>query len=68
MSNYFRITRNPKTDKFEAALWLDDHFGLHNYGVRFKDGSIYKEEQFKKDDLAGFCGLPEGDKFEEWFK
>lgn len=40
MSNYTRTTKNPFTSKWEEADWLDDHFGKHNYGVKFKDGTV----------------------------
>jgi len=35
MSTYIRRTRNPSTGQFEDALWIDDFFGRHRYGVRF---------------------------------
>lgn len=35
MSNYIRRTKHPDTGVFEDASWIDDHFGKHNYGVRF---------------------------------
>lgn len=41
MSNYKQLTKNPRTGEFEEAEWLDDYFGRHHYGVRFKDGTIY---------------------------
>lgn len=40
MSTYSRLTKNPKTGKFETATWIDDYFAHHHYGVRFPDGSI----------------------------
>jgi hypothetical protein len=44
MSNYIRRTKNPKTGKFEDAEWLDDYYGKHQYGVRFPDGQVYRED------------------------
>lgn len=41
MSSYFRLTRHPETGRMEQALWIDDHFGRHRYGVRFQDGKVY---------------------------
>lgn len=35
MSSYRKETKHPKTGKWEKALWLDDCFGNHNYGVVF---------------------------------
>jgi hypothetical protein len=41
MSTFHKSTRNPDTGKWEIAIWLDDHFGSHHYGVEFPDGNIY---------------------------
>lgn len=46
MSNYIRTTKNPRSGKYEEAQWLDNHFGLHRYGVRFPNGHIYHEKDF----------------------
>ena len=47
MSNFLKKTKNPRTGKFEMATQLDNYFGQHNYGVKFKDGKIYTENLFK---------------------
>ena len=39
MSSYIAMTRRPGTGEFEAAFWIDNHYGPRHYGVRFKDGS-----------------------------
>jgi hypothetical protein len=41
MSTFHKSTRNPDTGKWEIAIWLDDHFGSHHYGVQFPDGNIH---------------------------
>lgn len=41
MSTYAAMTKNPKTGEFEPAIWHDDFYGPHHYGVRFLDGSMY---------------------------
>jgi len=41
MSHFHRRVRHPETGEFEDAVWLDDYFGRHRYGVRFPDGLIY---------------------------
>jgi hypothetical protein len=41
MSNYYDIAINPKTKSMEKAMWVDDAFGKHVYGVEFADGSMY---------------------------
>jgi len=45
MSNYYKQTKNPRTGKWEKAMWCDDHFGPHHYGVIFPSN-----EQFVFDD------------------
>lgn len=35
MSSYRRQTRHPITGSWENALWVDDLFGRHHYGVVF---------------------------------
>jgi len=51
MSTYKAKTKNPITGEFENALWIDDHFGSHQYGVRFDndDGTfqVYNPETIK---------------------
>ena len=39
MSSFVKQAINPKTNKKENALFLDDYYGLHHYGIGFsKDG------------------------------
>lgn len=35
MSSYTKKTKHPLTGKWEDALWIDDYFGKHIYGVKF---------------------------------
>ncbi len=45
MSNYTRVAWHPKERVARAASWLDDYFGRHQYGVRFKgDETVYRPE------------------------
>lgn len=47
MSSYFAETRHPTTKKYEKAIWIDNYFGNHIYGVRFeKSGDIFNEDIF----------------------
>lgn len=48
MSNYSRETKHPITGEWQVADWLDDYFGKHQYGVRFHDGEVFKEEEIKE--------------------
>ena len=48
MSNFIKKTRNPKTGELEDATYLDDFYGTHVYGVRFPDGSMYREEDLEE--------------------
>lgn len=41
MSSYSRVTKHPRTGKYEPANWLDDYFGPHQYAVQFPDGCVY---------------------------
>lgn len=45
MSNYNRYTKHPITGNIERAEWLDDHFGAHEYGVRFASGEVFKADE-----------------------
>lgn len=46
MSSYLKESKHPHTDKWEMAAWLDDHFGLHRYGVKFLDGKVFDVRDF----------------------
>ena len=35
MSSYIAKTKHPITGKWQDALWLDDYYGRHHYGVLF---------------------------------
>lgn len=37
MSTYVDSAVNPKTGKYQKALFIDDYFGSHRYGVAFKN-------------------------------
>jgi hypothetical protein len=41
MSTYLRWTKHPETHHWHHAVWLDDHFGHHHYGVKFNDDKIF---------------------------
>jgi hypothetical protein len=43
MSSFYRRTKNPATGAFEDAMWLDNYFGRHRYGVQFPDGRVYRQ-------------------------
>jgi hypothetical protein len=45
MSSYTRRTKNPISGKFELAWWIDDFFGKHLYGVKFPDGTVFRESE-----------------------
>ena len=47
MSSYTKSTKHPNTGKWEDALWLDDYYGKHNYGVKFKDGLVVDPDKIK---------------------
>jgi hypothetical protein len=45
MSTYINKAINPETGKLQLALFIDDYYGSHRYGVGFKnngtDASLY---------------------------
>lgn len=47
MSTYIKKTKNPKTGEYEDAMWIDDYFGSHHYGVMFPDGAVFDPENAK---------------------
>jgi hypothetical protein len=64
MSNYKSYTQHPYTKEFEMATWLDDHYGAHQYGVRFPNGDTFKPndlevKSFDERMYDAYC---------EWFK
>lgn len=48
MSNFIAKTKHPETGKWEDATWYDDYFGKHRYGVKFKDGKVFREDKIKE--------------------
>ena len=42
MSNYYDKAIHPITGVVENALFIDDHFGRHIYGVMFSDEKIFR--------------------------
>ena len=42
MSDYTKLTKHPKTGKWLPAHWLDNYFGRHNYGVKFKGEPVIR--------------------------
>ena len=47
MSSYIRHTQHPENKEWQDAAWIDDHFGNHNYGVKFLDGKIFDPRKTK---------------------
>lgn len=46
MSNYSKAAYHPEEKVVRAAIWLDDHFGRHQYGVRFDPGGkVYRPRE-----------------------
>jgi len=41
MSNFSAKTFHPITGAIEDAMWMDDYFAHHHYGIRFQDGEIF---------------------------
>lgn len=49
MSHYTMTIRNPRTGNVEEALWMDDYWGRHQYGIRFAG----EEHVWRDEELAG---------------
>lgn len=48
MSSYHEDTINPRTGKVHRALWMDDYFGEHIYGVRFEgETHVYRAKEVR---------------------
>lgn len=47
MSNYQTTAAHPETGVWQLVDMLDDHFGRHQYGVRFPCGTIYRDDEVK---------------------
>lgn len=46
MSNFTKVAWNPKEGVARVAAYLDDHFGHHQYAVKFDgDDNYYRPEQ-----------------------
>jgi hypothetical protein len=55
MSTYRKITRHPLTGVYSNAMWHDDYFGPHRYGVIFADDSVvYPADQVSEAELKTF--------------
>lgn len=46
MSSFSRITKHPITGKWERAMWLDDYYGKHRYGVKFDNGDVFPGDDY----------------------
>ena len=60
MSNYYRPAYHPPTQTVRDALWADDYFGRHQYGVLFDgDETAYTPEQVAIPRSRVFVALPD---------
>ena len=60
MSSYYRSAFHPPTGTVRDALWIDDYFGRHQYGVRFAgDSAVYDPEQVAIPRDKAFKALPD---------
>lgn len=73
MSSFVKNTLNPNTGTFEPAAWIDDHFGRHNYGVKFLgNDTVYDPSQHslltddKKVDSTWYDFFPKIQDTPEW--
>lgn len=52
MSHYTARAINPRTHEIEEAMFIDDYYGHHKYGVRFFDDEVYPIEDVEIAGLA----------------
>lgn len=45
MSSFYKTTKHPLTGKWEKAMWIDDFYAQHHYGVEFPDKKVYDPEK-----------------------
>ncbi len=50
MSSYAARAMHPETGKVEPAIFIDDHYGPRQYGVRFADGKTFPRHQAREAD------------------
>jgi hypothetical protein len=55
MSTFPRVTKHPITGKYEKAMWIDDYFGQHIYGVQFQsDDKVWPTELVDNNEPKNF--------------
>jgi len=47
MSNYLKQTKHPITGEWHEAMWMDDYYSRHHYGVQFPDSKIFNPDKTK---------------------
>lgn len=57
MSTYITYTKAPKDKRYRPAVWIDDYFGQHRYGVRFEK----EDETFRADNHSFKIRHPRND-------
>ena len=62
MSNYYDIAKKPDGKEYETVEMIDNYFGSHEYGVKFLDGEIYREDECE------FGNLKKSKKLEDLIK
>lgn len=53
MTKFSLYTKHPVTGTVEPAIWILDLFGRHRYGVRFVDGSVFREDEIESVEVNG---------------
>lgn len=66
MSTYVDKAINPKTSKPQLALFLDDYFGPHRYGVGFKDDGTGASLYDTANEDSGYTIYPLEEIVAEW--
>jgi len=67
MSTYVDAAINPKTSKPQLALFIDDYYGSHRYGVGFKNDGTAASLYDTADSYAEYTIYPRGEIKEDSF-
>ena len=61
MSSFYEDTIHPRTGKAQRALWIDDYFGKHVYGVQFEgEEHVYRAKEIRT--VSMFAAQSQDDK------
>lgn len=68
MSNFWRMTRNPRTGVMEPASWIDNYFDDHEHGIKFfGESDVYSVHELDgPNDVGEYCAPPIQQETQRW--